>query len=593
MKKKSFRRKLIALITALSIPTCLVSMPASAEWVHIGYMGDLNNDFHVSIADLLLMSKYILAKVQLTSENAYNVKDHFYSINGSEADNSLEYLQTSDINQDGRTDIFDLLLMRKYIINQWSDPVYIWNDETETTTTESTTETSTTSTTTASTSSSTSSAVSTSLTSTSLTTNTSSTDITTTTSTTAFEFIEAPVKELYGSMPSQNNASMVVFYVDFPDCPYTYEPTTAEIEKAVFGSEDTSSKNYPFESLSAFYKRSSKGSLNISGKVFRYTTKENKSAYEGDIYHVNLINEIFDAFRDSEDFTIFDGNGDSVIDSTLISVPAAAGDDNWWPAAGQYGGNPDFKVDDMSIGHVIVGNAQIESKSDYKNFTSSYLHETGHCMGLPDYYLYNGEKDFEGLHGSAGYEMMDETNADFSAVSKLMLGWYKREQVSIYDPTTKTQSYTLNNAQKENGNCIIIPCGKLENNYYSEFLILEYTTLDVNNSRLKKDYWWRTSGAGVRVFHVEGTVSDNIGWKYWKYASGENEATNNDAGRRFIRIIDDTETDNLYHAGDVIDSNISGFKWYAEDGTQTVDIGLKISVDSMDDDSCIITVSEK
>ena len=30
-----------------------------------------------------------------------------------------------------------------------------------------------------------------------------------------------------------------------------------------------------------------------------------------------------------------------------------------------------------------------------------------------------------------------------------------------------------------------------------------------------------------------------------------------------------------------------------EDGTQTVDTGLKISIDSMTDDNCIITVSEK
>ena len=580
MKKKSFRRKMTAFLSAVSVSVCAVAMPALADWEQIGFMGDINNDSQVNVADLLLLSKYILGKSSLSNENSYNVSGKYYSINGSEADNSLEYLQTADINQDGRVDIFDLIMMRKYVITKSGDPVYIWNDEAETST--SSTEESTTTTTT------------TVPDTTILTSVSSSTDTETTTSTTsAVEFIEAPVKDLYGSMPSQNNAEMVVFYVDFPDCPYKYEPTTAEIEKASFGAEDTENRNYPFESMSAFYNRSSKGSLKLNGKVFRYTTKENKSAYEGDIYHINLINEVFEAFKDSEDFTAFDGNGDKIIDATLISVPTDAGDENWWPAAGQYGGNADFKVDGMSIGHVIVGNAQIESKTDYKNFTSSYLHEMGHCMGLPDYYLYNGEKDFEGLHGSAGYEMMDETNADFSAVSKLMLGWYKKEQVTIYDPTTKTQTFTLNNAQKENGNCIIIPCGKLEDNYYSEFLIVEYTTLDVNNSRLKKDYWWKTTGAGVRVFHVEGTVTDNIGWKYWKYASGENEATNNDAGRRFIRIIDDTDTDNLYHAGDVIDSSISGFKWYAEDGTQSVDTGLKITIDNMTDDNCTITVSEK
>lgn len=572
MKKISFRHKLASLTLALSVSVCAVTMPAIAGWEQIGCMGDLNQDSEVNIADLLLLSKHILGKTPLTTENTYHIEGKYYSINGSEEDDSTEYLQTADITQDGRIDIFDLIMMRRYVINRYNEPVYIWTDDSETSTMSSVTTTGT-------------------------TTNATVSDLlsetTTSTTTTAPPFIEAPVKELYGSMPSQNDAQMVIFYVDFPDCPYKYEPSVAEIEKTAFGAENPEDKNYPFESMSSFYSRSSKGSMKLNGKVFRYTTKENKSAYEGDIYHINLINEVFEAFRDSEDFTQFDGNKDNIIDATLISVPADAGDDNWWPAAGQYGGSSDLIVDGMSVGHVIVGNAQIESKTDYKNFNSSYLHEMGHCMGLPDYYLYNGEKDFEGLHGSGGYEMMDETNADFSAVSKLMLGWFKKEQVTIYDPATKTQTFTLSNAQKENGNCVIIPCGKLENNYYSEFLIVEYTTLDVNNSRLKKDYWWKNTGTGVRVLHVEGTVSDNIGWKYWKYASGDNEATNNDAGRRFVRIIDDTDTDNLYHTGDVIDGNISGFKWYAEDGTQSVDTGLKITVGEMTDDSCTITVSEK
>lgn len=565
MKKKSLRNKLASLTMALSISACAVTIPVTASWEQIGCMGDLNNDTVVTIADLLLLSKHMLNQISLTSENSYHVDGKYYSINGSEADNSLEYLQTADINQDGRVDIFDLIMMRRYVINQWGDPVYMWTDDTETSTT----------------------------TATATTTTTVSSSETTTTTTTAPPFIEAPVKDLYGSMPSQNDAKMVIFYVDFPDCPYKYEPSVAEIEKAAFGVEDTENKNYPFESMSAFYNRSSKGSMKLTGKVLRYTAKENKSAYEGDIYHINIINEVLEAFRDSEDFTQFDGNKDNIIDTVLISVPTEAGDTNWWPAAGQYGGSSDLTVDGMSVGHVIVGNAQIDSKTDCKNFTSSYLHEMGHCMGLPDYYLYNAGKDFEGLHGSGGYEMMDETNADFSAVSKLMLGWFKKEQVTIYDHATKTQTFTLSNAQKADGNCVIIPCGKLENNYYSEFLIVEYTTLDGNNSRLKKDYWWKSTGSGIRVLHVEGTITDNIGWKYWKYASGENEATNNDTGRRFVRIIDDTETDNLYHTGDVIDESISGFKWYAEDGTQSVDTGIRITVGEMTEDSCTITVSEK
>ncbi|MDE6102455.1 MAG: hypothetical protein K2F73_05720 [Ruminococcus sp.] len=569
MKMKSFKRKFIALSAAVSVSVCAATLPVLADWQQIGCMGDLNQDSQVNIADLLILSKHILNQLSLTSENSYYIGYNYYSVNGSDADDSIEYLQTADINQDGKVDVFDLIMMRKYVLNRQGDPVYKWVEDSETTVSSSTT------TTTTSTSSS------------------QSTETTSSTTVVTSEFAEAPVKNLYGSMPSQNNAELVIFYVDFPDCPYTYEPSTEEIEKIAFGEENSEDRNYPFESMSAFYNRSSKGSMQLNGKVFRYTTKENKSAYEGDIYHVDLINEVFQAFESSEDFTEFDGNGDKIIDSALISVPTEAGSDNWWPAAGQYGGQSDMKVDGMSIGHVIVGNAQIESKADYKNFNSSYVHEMGHCMGLPDFYLYTNEKDFEGMHGSAGYELMDEANSDFSAVSKLMLGWFKKNQVEIYDSSAGTQTFTLTNAQTENGNCVIIPYGKLEDDYYSEFFIVEYTTLDANNSRLKKDFWWKPTGSGVRVIHVDGEINDNYWWKYWKYASGENEATNNDEGKRFVRIIDDTETDNLYHTGDVIDSSISGFNWYDADGNQSVDPKIKITVGELSDDTYTITISEK
>lgn len=571
MKKKSFKRKFISLSAALSVSVSAVTLPVIAGWQQIGCMGDLNNDTKVNIADLLLLSRHILNKLSLTSDNSYHIDYSYYSVNGSDPDNSLEYLHTADINQDGKVDIFDLILMRKYVINQWGDPVYKWSDDTGTSSSSTSADTTT-------------------------TTSTSSVqDSETTSSTTAVtsEFIEAPVKDLYGSMPSQNDAELVIFYVDFPDCKYQYDPSEEEIEKIAFGDKNTEDRNYPFESMSAFYNRSSKGNMKLDGKVFRYTTKENKSAYEGDIYHVSLINEVFQAFENSEDFTEFDGNGDKIIDTALISVPTEAGADNWWPAAGQYGGTNDLKVDGMSVGHVIVGNAQIESKTDYKNFNSSYLHEMGHCMGLPDFYLYNGEKDFEGMHGSAGYDLMDEANSDLSAVSKLMLGWFKRNQVEIYDSSAGTQTFTLTNAQTENGNCVIIPYGKLENNYYSEFFVVEYTTLDNNNSSIKKDFWWKSTGSGIRVIHVNGEISDNAGWKYWKYASGQNEATNNDAGKRFVRVIDDTDTDNLYRTGDVIDSSISGFNWYDENGNQSVDPKIKITVGEQDGDSYTITLSEK
>ena len=129
MNKKSFKRRLAEITAIISISVCTVATPVIASWHQIGSMGDINNDSKVSIADMILLSKYILGEISLTSENAYHINGKSYSVNGRTEDDSVDYLQTADINQDGRIDIFDLIMMRKYIVNQWSEPVYIWEED--------------------------------------------------------------------------------------------------------------------------------------------------------------------------------------------------------------------------------------------------------------------------------------------------------------------------------------------------------------------------------------------------------------------------------------------------------------------------------
>ena len=572
MKQYSWLKKAIAVISAVSavsIPVSAVS--ASADWYSIGLMGDVNNDSKVNIADLVAFSRNLLGIEPFTAEkNCYYTNCSYISIDGGDYFQSDEYFLTSDINQDGRVNVFDFLMLRKMIVASKFQTVWQWFDETpQTTETTATTVTETDVTTTTTVSSS-----------------FSESEV----STTAEKFINPPVYELYGSLPSQNRSKALVFYVDFPDCKYDYEPSTETISEIAFGEEDTSDPNYPYESISAFYKRSSKGAMELTGEVFRYTTKENKSAYENDAWKVKLVKEIMDSLDGEIDFSQFDSDSDSVIDAILISVPTSAGETDWWPCAGQYGGDSTLRYDDMSIGHVITGNAQIESETDYSNFNSSYLHEMGHCMGLPDYYLYNNSSDAQGMHGFAGIELMDDAYGDFSAVSKLMLGWYKKSQIQIYDPEQSTQTFTLTNAQTKNGNCLIIPCGELHEKYYSEFFIVEYASLDENNSNIYKQAYTK-SDEGVRVFHVDATNNGNKWYNTWKYAN--NSATPNMEGRRFIRIIDDAIKNNFYHAGDIIDSSILGFNWYDENERQTIDPEITITVGEKTNDSYTITVSKK
>lgn len=404
------------------------------------------------------------------------------------------------------------------------------------------------------------------------------------------DFITANLAKHGASLPSQGEANLVVFYVDFPDCKYTYEPDVDLIEQISFGEADAGNGCYPFESISAFYGRASKGAQTFKGKVFRYTTKENAAVYGPN--KVKLAEECYEAFKDSFDFTTMDGDGDGKIDATLFTVPTAAGNDDWWPCAGAFG-DPEYRVDGEAIGHIITGNAQIESETDYINYTSSYCHELGHCMGLPDYYLFTNPNDSEGMHGTAGIELMDtDAGSDFGAFSKLICGFYRQDQVQIYDGSQDTQTFTLKNAQTNAGNCLIIPNGTLAEDYFSEFFIVEYASKEGNNSGVGKNIaWWITPGDGIRVYHIDATTE--YGWNtYFRYASGS-EFTNKDAGRRLIRIIDDTDTDNFYHTGDVITNSIAGFNWYDANDAQTVDPGIQITVGALENDAYTVTVTRK
>lgn len=554
-----FRRIIMTAVSFTAVSAGLISASAFADWTQIGFLGDLNGDRKITVADAVVMTKHLIGEVPLTSANGYDVKGKYIGINGGEGFIAKKFLETADINQDGRVDIYDMIALRKHIVSQSGFTIWEWIEESTTTTVPTTT----------------------------------SSSVTTTTATASKGFINPSIYELYGSLPSQNDAELIIFYVDFPDCKYSFTPSAEQIENIAFGSENDNDNNYPFESMSAFYNRSSKGAMSLNGKAYTYTTKNDKSYYEGDVWHVSLIDEIIAEFDSTVDFSQFDGDNDKIIDSILISVPESAGDDNWWASAGAYGGDFQKKVDGMNIGHVIVGNAEIKSADRYANFNSSYLHEMGHCMGLPDYYLY-GLEDFQGMHGSAGFEMMDDANCDFGAVSKLMLGWYKPEQIQIYDKNSGNGTFTLNESSLENSNCLIIPCGELDRNYYSEFFMVEYSGMRKNNSILSGE-WWRATGEGVRVYHVSAEVNGEPPYNTFTYSSGNDEATNYNNSRRFIRLVGDgtDSTDNYFHTGDVIDSSISEFNWYDADGNMSIDPEIEISVESHNEDDYCITISTK
>lgn len=578
------KKTLIGLVAAGIVSVCagtIAGTSASAEIV--GLRGDLNQDSYLSVSDVVLLQKSML---------------------GLQTANCDE--DVIDVNQDGRVNGMDLSLLRQMVCGQaqWS---YI--EVAETTTTEATTTTTeeTTTTTTTTTTTSTTTTTEETTTTEAITT----TEITTQSTSAEASFISESVSQIGASLGSKGDQALVIFYVDFPDCKYTTEYSTSELEEIAFGPEDTSDVNYPFESMSAFFERSSKGTMHLTGKVFRYTTSENQSAYDND--KGKLEKECYEAFKDQVDFSDYDMDNDGYIDCTLFTVPVGAGDDNWWPCAGASSTQSSeyqwdnasnswklvdnsYTVDGEKIGHIITGNADPSDGSVYgtgtKNFNSSYLHEMGHCMGLPDYYLYSYDSTTEdcwGFHGSAASELMDDATSDMGAFSKLMLGWYKEDQVNVYKTTDGTKTYTLYNAQTDDGNCVIIPVNNtLDAQYNSEYFIIEYNTNTGNNS---SNINWTGTKSGVRIFHISAEISDNGYWKYYTYENGSELNQSSSYGRRLLRLVNDGN--GPFTSGSVIDNSVSGFGFYDSSNNETVDPGVSISVGTDASGNYTVTITPK
>ncbi|MBQ7003235.1 MAG: hypothetical protein IJN57_04605 [Oscillospiraceae bacterium] len=534
-----------ALLTA-AMTASMMGLEAAAEWQSIGYRGDINQDGSVSVVDIVMLQRNILALDVLPNETA---------------------ARFADMNDDNKVNGIDLGILKRCVLR--GEQFELWADVTEPSTepTEPSTEP----------------------TEPSTEPTEPSTEPTEPPIQSTEAFYDAPIAEVDAGLPSQGTGNLVIFYVDFPDCRYTTDFTAEQIEQMAFGEENPASACYPFESMSAFYARSSKGALDLNGTVFRYTAKENRAVYDND--KVKIVEECYEAFKDSVDFSQYDGDGDGKIDATLITVPTAAGDDAWWPCAGDFG-DPYYAVDGKNLGHLITGNAEIISTGDYKNFVSSYLHEMGHCMGLPDYYLYNSN-DYEAFHGDAGQELMDvDAYSDFGCFSKLMLGWYRRDQVQVYDSSAGSQTFLLNSAQTDQGNCVIIPYGTLDGQFFSEYFMIEYITDDDNNCGINRDIsWWQKVSEGVRVFHVKADLQRDYWYTYLKYQNGSEFCGGNDDGIRLIRLVGDGQ--GVFTTGSVIGSGTSGFGWYDSSENESINPGVTITVGDLVNGQYSVTVSNQ
>jgi len=132
----------------------------------------------------------------------------------------------------------------------------------------------------------------------------------------------------------------------------------------------------------------------------------------------------------------------------------------------------------------------------------TYIHETGHLLGLDDYYVASDKATNAGPMGAV--DMMDANIIDHDAFSKFAFGWVK--------PYVASDSCTIVlKPSSSTGQCVILPTANGWNgSAFDEYMLLEfYTPTDLNATDAASPYANRVQGftqSGVRIYHVDARL---------------------------------------------------------------------------------------
>lgn len=316
-------------------------------------------------------------------------------------------------------------------------------------------------------------------------------------------------------MPHTGNQKVLVVPIDFSDYPSSSlrggtDGSLDNIRKLFFGDSESTC----WESVSSFYDKSSYGKLSISGTVtpwFRATNRASDYSRNSATKNVtdNLSYQAVSWVKENTDISLdeYDCDNDGYIDAVWLvySAPyvessASGNADLWWAYTTWNSLN---SQDRLEGGPKVVAYSwasyDFMFESGYsKPDAHTYIHETGHLLGLDDYYDVSSNR----RSPLGGLAMMDCNIGDNDPFSKYLLGWTK--------PTVITEpgEYHLKPFESS-GEFILIPLSYADNPY-GEYIILQYyTPTGLNEFDAVKTYingLRMYTRPGILMYHVDNRL---------------------------------------------------------------------------------------
>ena len=189
--------------------------------------------------------------------------------------------------------------------------------------------------------------------------------------------------------------------------------------------EGSDSFKYPYESISAYYKRSSYGKFDMTlGEIINVElpkTKDSYSCKSGSREEYSLIKEIVNRPEIADKLTQYDADGNGTADFVYFFCNGQKDEKGsvWWPHCHTEGDNT-FTNSGLALGDYILS---------CKETSKVLIHETGHLFGMPDYYSYDDHYTYD----FSVPDMMNDNQGDHNGLSKLLAGWIGEEDVVYVD----------------------------------------------------------------------------------------------------------------------------------------------------------------
>lgn len=287
--------------------------------------------------------------------------------------------------------------------------------------------------------------------------------------------------------------------------------THIDLQNAFFGN----TQSVLWESVSSYYFKSSYGKLKITGEVAPWyqSTNFTVSSIKSTINSVDkqtitnlLLREAVENFKAThteEEVRAFDQDEDGYLDAVYLvyaypySEARDLGTKNIFWAFATYDEKNAAGVAPFAHNYAWSSTYFMHSHRTLLNKkpdAHTYIHEVTHLFGIPDYYNIDLE---EGNNPTGGFDMMDYTVGDHTALTKLLLEWANPLLLNG-EGQVKLRPFT------KSGDLLLIP-SKWNGHFLDEFIALEYytpTELNSYDSRLN-DQFKLPNRAGVKVYHID------------------------------------------------------------------------------------------